>query len=315
MTDRGRHRMPKSHAAGSQREKAKINQRRTTVRNDPEVQRALNMYQLGLPRVPLAGRSGELLGRGTGSSLEFQEYREYQPGDDIRHLDWAAYGRSDRVDDSPVSRGDQPVHRDSARRQQVDGIGRVGETVGGPSIDRDVRIDVGTFGRPAFDSSTQRRTTVAEVGADRIGFTRRVSFDGVLTLVELCEQRRIPAGRQSIRIVISDFLFPHDAGSLIRQLAAGCSTLWVIQLLTAWEAAPTPVGSRRLIDLETAQQTELRIEQATIAAYLERLKRLQQELETNCRRVHAPFVSLVADRGLAQLCRGELSQVGMLRSD
>ena len=36
-----------------------------------------------------AGRSGELLGRGTGSSLEFQEYREYLPGDDIRHVDWA----------------------------------------------------------------------------------------------------------------------------------------------------------------------------------------------------------------------------------
>src|SRR5690606_2257643 len=57
--------------------------------------RAVNTYQLGLPRTPVAGRSGELLGRGTGSSLEFQEYREYLPGDDIRHLDWAAYGRSD----------------------------------------------------------------------------------------------------------------------------------------------------------------------------------------------------------------------------
>ena len=35
--------------------------------------------------------------QGTGSSLEFQEYREYTPGDDIRHLDWAAYGRSDTL--------------------------------------------------------------------------------------------------------------------------------------------------------------------------------------------------------------------------
>ena len=31
-----------------------------------------------------------------GSSVEFAEYREYVPGDDLRRLDWRAYGRSDR---------------------------------------------------------------------------------------------------------------------------------------------------------------------------------------------------------------------------
>lgn len=31
-----------------------------------------------------------------GSSVEFAEYRRYQPGDDPRRLDWRAFGRSDR---------------------------------------------------------------------------------------------------------------------------------------------------------------------------------------------------------------------------
>ncbi|HUS93235.1 MAG TPA: DUF58 domain-containing protein [Phycisphaerae bacterium] len=31
-----------------------------------------------------------------GFSVEFAEHREYTPGDDIRHLDWVAYGRTDR---------------------------------------------------------------------------------------------------------------------------------------------------------------------------------------------------------------------------
>lgn len=31
-----------------------------------------------------------------GSSLEFAEYREYVPGDDLRRMDWRAYARSDR---------------------------------------------------------------------------------------------------------------------------------------------------------------------------------------------------------------------------
>jgi uncharacterized protein (DUF58 family) len=32
-----------------------------------------------------------------GFSVEFSEYRDYQPGDDLRHLDWRLYARSDRL--------------------------------------------------------------------------------------------------------------------------------------------------------------------------------------------------------------------------
>ncbi len=32
-----------------------------------------------------------------GYSVEFSEYRDYQPGDDLRHLDWRVYARSDRL--------------------------------------------------------------------------------------------------------------------------------------------------------------------------------------------------------------------------
>src|SRR5271156_3550474 len=31
-----------------------------------------------------------------GFSVEFSEHREYVPGDELRHLDWRAYARSDR---------------------------------------------------------------------------------------------------------------------------------------------------------------------------------------------------------------------------
>ncbi|HUW56142.1 MAG TPA: DUF58 domain-containing protein [Planctomycetota bacterium] len=31
-----------------------------------------------------------------GFSVEFAEYRQYAPGDDIRHIDWKVYGKSDR---------------------------------------------------------------------------------------------------------------------------------------------------------------------------------------------------------------------------
>ena len=56
-----------------------------------------------LGAVPLFARramQGTVSGRHAsphrGSSVEFAEYRRYVPGDDLRRLDWRAYGRSDR---------------------------------------------------------------------------------------------------------------------------------------------------------------------------------------------------------------------------
>ena len=56
-----------------------------------------------LAAVPLFARrpmQGNVSGRHPsphrGASVEFAEYRKYVPGDDLRRLDWRAYGRSDR---------------------------------------------------------------------------------------------------------------------------------------------------------------------------------------------------------------------------
>ncbi len=48
-------------------------------------------------RRPMQGNvSGRHTSPHRGSSVEFAEYRKYVPGDDLRRLDWRAYGRSDR---------------------------------------------------------------------------------------------------------------------------------------------------------------------------------------------------------------------------
>src|ERR1700677_1694867 len=40
------------------------------------------------------GASGIWQGRNQGSSIDFQDHRAYAPGGDPRHLDWAAYART-----------------------------------------------------------------------------------------------------------------------------------------------------------------------------------------------------------------------------
>ena len=63
----------------------------------PDAARLAEVYRLALGERRTRGPAGERLGKGTGASLEFQDRRVYAPGDDVRHLDWAAYARTDQM--------------------------------------------------------------------------------------------------------------------------------------------------------------------------------------------------------------------------
>ena len=49
-----------------------------------------------IPRRALRGGPGSVAAPRAGESLEFQDYRDYAPGDDLRNLDWNVLARSDR---------------------------------------------------------------------------------------------------------------------------------------------------------------------------------------------------------------------------
>ena len=282
------------------------------MRDDPEVRQAAGTYQLGLPRMPSSGRAGELLGRGAGSSLESQEYREYVPGDDIRHLDWAAYGRSDtlmvRLYREEISPRTEILVDTSVSMNVVAAKSLLARQLAGLFA----TLAGGLGGSPAVIPLTDQRP-LERLGLEQIERLAEWPFTSRSTLAELMADGSVPLKPRSIRIVISDFLFPHDPETLVKQLASTASTLWVVQVLGAWEADPSVLGGRRLVDNETAAEADLLINSSSIDNYLQRLHRLQRGLVTACRRAEATFVTLEAEAGLLHVCRDDLCGAGILR--
>ncbi len=240
-----------------------------------EVRIAAARFGLAVPRRALTGTHGERLGRGLGSSVEFEDHRDYQPGDDPRHVDWRAYARTDRlavrlyreevapVVDLIVDRSASMAVRDAKARALRDLIDALGLCAGqGGGRVRFLEAGGGTFD-PARETALDRPPTAL--------------------------LPRSPLFPRSLRVVVSDFLTPDDPAPALQRIAAGAAHLFVVQLLDGWELDPLATGPATLVDVESPQTADLVLDRATIAAYRQRLRRLQDDLADATRRIGGTF--------------------------
>lgn len=62
---------------------------------DQRTRALLDRYSLATRT--LSNEAGERMAREAGQSVEFHDFRQYQPGDELRYVDWRAYARTGRL--------------------------------------------------------------------------------------------------------------------------------------------------------------------------------------------------------------------------
>lgn len=267
--------------------------------------RAAAAFRLAIPRTPLGGRIGERLGSGTGSSLEFQDYRPYTLGDDLRHVDWAAYARSELL---AVRLYREEV---APRIDLVLDISR-SMIVTEPKLRAYGELSGLLACACASTVADSRIITTSAVPPQPLHAPEEIErFLDCGASLSALEETHLPFRRRSLRVVVSDFLFPHDADSLVARLARDSASLSLVQLTLREEAEPVVDGGRRLVDVEGRGELDLVIDQAAIEAYRARFNRLRQGLSRAARRVGARFAHVVAGTPVRQVAR-ELAAAGVL---
>ena len=127
------------------------------------------------------------------------------------------------------------------------------------------------------------------------------------------EEVHLPFRRRSLRVVVSDFLFPHDADVLVSRLARDSALLAIVQLTLREEAEPVVEGGRRLVDVEGRGELDLVIDDAAVRDYRARFSRLRLGLSGAARRVGARFAHVVAGTPVREVARG-LAAAGVLEA-
>ena len=64
---------------------------------EPEFLKRLERLALNMEKLTAAGSGGLRKSRAKGNSVEFSDFREYAYGDDLRRVDWNAYGRFEKL--------------------------------------------------------------------------------------------------------------------------------------------------------------------------------------------------------------------------
>lgn len=252
-------------------------------------------YALQIPQVAASGIIGSRAGRRAGSSIDFQDYREYQPGDDLRFIDWGIYARTDRLtvklfreEVTPhldlILDGSRSMNlADTAKANAVAQLAAVIATsAANAQCSQAVWLSGEGYQRLANDTLTPSAWDKLELDSKR---TPEQSFE-----ILPPKFRRL-----GVRVLVSDLLWPGEPIQLLRRLREGAAALFVIQLLAREDVEPPEHGNLRVVDSETGDESEIYIDSSIAKQYAENLSQLQQSWSDACRQCGAHMTTIVAE--------------------
>ncbi len=261
---------------------------------------------------------GSRKARSYGNTVEFADFREYAPGDDIRRIDWNVYARSEKyfiklftderqmhnrimVDCSASMACGEPEKATAALRiaaafgyLSVKSMDRVSfELMKG---NKSEGLGITITNKDSFYRAAQKLETT--------------DFDGETDLEKAIINMEKPGSDDGLTIIISDFLTESDWKKAIDFLIYQRREVLMIQVLSPDELYPDLDGRIHMMDSEAVDAADGRnmrliMTKKMVNAYQKALDAYEQELVDFCASRNVTFFTVSSDEPIEKIIFGK----------
>ena len=261
-----------------------------------------------------------------GNSIEFADYRNYTPGDDLRRLDWNVFARLDR----PFLKlfeeeEDLVVHILLDVSQSMDfGSGEQNKFYYAVRL----AAALGAIALSNSDWLTVTSIRKLESGGAAAQFGPTRGQFNTLSMLQFMESQK-PVGKtdlgQSLRdyiaktrrpglaFLISDLFSTSSYHEALAQLQGRGFEVVIIHVLSPEEFEPPLVGDLRLVDIETGQPQDVSVDNEMRQLYRKRLESWLQEIQGDCQKRGARYLRINTSQPWDRVILQEMRQSGVVK--
>lgn len=267
-------------------------------------------------RHPASGGSGGLRrSKALGSSVEFSDFREYVPGDDIRRIDWNAFARFDRLFLKLFMEEQEQRVNLIVDASASMGFGKwqaacqLAQTLGYLCLCGGDRVTV-----YALADGGERHTRPLQ---GRHSYPELASFlDGMKpsgkTLLDVAVPRLTLAPGRGMSVLISDLLSEDGYERAISSLLYRKQETSVLQLFSREEWEPQMEGVVELVDSETGERYPLAAGYDLLKRYRDTARAYVAQAAAFCRTHGVAHLFTVPEAAFEEQMLRELSRAGLI---
>jgi hypothetical protein len=290
-----------------------------------------------LSRKIFAGKlPGERRSKKRGASVEFDDYREYVPGDDLRHIDWNVFARMDRFflklfreeEDLAVHLViDASASMDAGSPSKLVVAQQIAMALAYVGIVNANRVQVSVVGAPGRGGVSGVQQLAPMRGRRNLQRIVQFVLENVWAPAGWQGDRAPAAGLNSalrqiamsrrgrgVMVLLSDFLVREDYRQGLSYLAGGGLAggghgydLYCMQILSPGELEPEKeaggavIGDLRLMDAETGAAAEVTVSGTLLKRYKQRVAAFVEEVRSACAARGITHVLVRSDEDVSRL--------------
>ncbi len=256
----------------------------------------------------------------TGASIEWKDYTEYMPGDDLRRLDWNLAARFDRYYIRRFSdelRLQHHIYLDGSASMSEAGKRQLAMGLSAALCYLSVRrmdfaaiyLVRGSECRRIGDKIVNETQVYRTAGA-----LEKLSFSGEADLCGAVCGHEDAADSGGISFVISDLLMNCDWKRAMDYLLSCGRKVVLFHILSPQELSPQESGFLRLNNAEApGDAMNLRVDKAALEAYGKACRAFLKDISGYCKSRSVCLVSVRSDESLADVLLKKSMKAGVIR--